>query len=61
MDVYTTSDLVLECRTSLNAMACHSNIMLQWVRGHGTCNGNIIAGSLAHKVANLSAEQRYIL
>ena len=36
MDVYTTSELVHECRTSLNGMACHSNIVVQWVLGHVT-------------------------
>ena len=56
MNVYTTSDLVHECRTSLNAMAGHSNIVLQWVRGHRTCNGNIVADNLALRGANLSAE-----
>ena len=30
MYVYTTSELVHECRTSLNAMARHSNIVLQY-------------------------------
>ena len=43
MDVYTTSDLVHEYRTSLNAISGHSIIVLQWIRGHETCNGNIIA------------------
>ena len=37
LDVYTTSDLVHECRTSLNAMAAmagQSNVVHKLVRGH---------------------------
>lgn len=43
MNVYTTSNLVHECRTTLNAKTLHSNIVVQWRRGHETCTGNISA------------------
>lgn len=49
-DVYTTSNHVHECRTSLNEMALRTLGAV-----HGTCKGNIMADELARNGTNLSA------
>lgn len=52
-----TSCLVQECRTSLNEMARHSNLTLEWVRGHGSNSGNEIADDLAKRGTTLREDE----
>lgn len=57
--MYITLNLVHKYWTSLNSMAMHSNIALQWVREYVICTGNIIADGLAKYVLHLTAEHTY--